>query len=226
MYLTPAARRRAGEVLAASLEPGGVLLIGASDPLMDVAGLAHTRAPHGLAYHLAGSSAAEADVIRGASSPAPPRPPQEVRTPTRMPTPAPSPAPVGAPPQVDASLELRALVDDGRADEARQLLAAAIAEDPMDAQLRRLAATLLLDGADPAGAAREARASLYLDPERGVAHVLLAHSLRALGRAEAAEREYRRAAAVLARADGAGLDDAEAGLSALVQQLTEGAGRG
>jgi chemotaxis protein methyltransferase CheR len=231
MYLTPDAVRRTAQVLASSLELDGHLVIGASDPLPEIEGLVRDREPQGIVYRNPSASGMNVAAARApAERPSAPRSGPPVAAPSAKPTrtaPAAASRPIvaRAEPAPPAS-RVRALVEEGNAPEARKLLATAIADDPLDPELRCLAATLLLDGSDPSGAAREARAALYLDPHHAVAHVLLAHAQRALGRTEAADREYRRAASVLAQADPADAREADGTLSALLRQLTERADHG
>lgn len=107
---------------------------------------------------------------------------------------------VATPPLEAPHRRLHALVDAGRTRDANDVLAAALADEPLDPELRYLAAALHLDAGEADAAVREARAALYLDPALSVAHLLLGHAMRALGQDEASARSYRRAARALARA--------------------------
>jgi chemotaxis protein methyltransferase CheR len=111
----------------------------------------------------------------------------------------PKPAPVTADEQVT---RVRAALAQGRYDEASQLAAEAVEVEPMRAEAFYLRGLALIDLGDDEQALVELRKAVYLDPQMGFAHFLLAGVLDRTGDRSAAAREYAAAADTLGLAPG------------------------
>ena len=109
----------------------------------------------------------------------------------------------------------------GRRDAARDAAAAVAERAPLLASAHFLHGLALSDGGDDAAARDALRRAVYLDPDDGLAHLVLAGVHSRLGARAAASREYRAAAAALRRrppVDVAGvLDGQDADVDALVR---------
>ena len=121
---------------------------------------------------------------------------------------APAAAPGGAPGQAtddapaagaDAAVVLRAALERGRYDEAALLAAQAAADEPLRADVHYLRGLALVEAGRHGEALAPLRRAVYLDPDAGLPHFLLARALEDVGDAAAAAREYRAAAASLGR---------------------------
>jgi chemotaxis protein methyltransferase CheR len=108
-----------------------------------------------------------------------------------------------APPVADQEIAgARAALGQGRYDEAAQLAAEAVAVEPMRAEAFYLRGLALVDLGDDEQALVELRKAVYLDPQMGFAHFLLAGVLDRLGDRAASAREYAAAADTLGLAPG------------------------
>jgi len=174
--------------LHATLAEGGWLVLGASDPplwahadfetvVLDGAvalrrrfgSVAASRGPEPIEVH-------RADTIRAAETPASvPSSAPAARTATQPPTSAPRSvireAPVATANGVAAAVRALADVDERSAEQA---CVAAIAVDPMSAELHHVRAILLLAQGRLAEAREAARRAIYLVPDLAVGHFVLA----------------------------------------------------
>jgi chemotaxis protein methyltransferase CheR len=117
-----------------------------------------------------------------------------------VPLPArPKQRPVSADDQV---ARVRGALAQGRYDEAAQLAAEAVQVEPMRAEAFYLRGLALIDVGDDEQALVDLRKAVYLDPQMGFAHFLLAGVLDRLGDRAAAAREYAAAADTLGLAPG------------------------
>jgi Flp pilus assembly protein TadD len=99
---------------------------------------------------------------------------------------------------VDALLDqTRAALADGRYADAAQLATDAAAQAPLRAEAFYLRGLALVDLGQDEEALVELRKAVYLEPERGFAHFLLAGVLDRLGKPVLAAREYGAAADTL-----------------------------
>lgn len=219
IYFAPEAVARVARHLADALAPGGWLVTGSSDPLLEgVAELEPTATAAGLVYRRSSATIDDGAAARGTvetvaarrrpSLPAVvPAPPAVVPVPA--PNPAPNPAavrpirPAASSPAKDdeggdeAVRAIRALGDAGDLAGALDAAVDAIARFPLHTELRFLQGVVLLESGRPAEAATSARAALYLDPGLVMAHLALARAEVALGHRDAARRSLRNAAARL-----------------------------
>jgi tetratricopeptide (TPR) repeat protein len=99
----------------------------------------------------------------------------------------------------DRLAEARLALTDGRYAEAAALAASVAALEPLRADAHRLRGDALVALGEDDAALVALRKALYLDPDDGMAHFLLAGALARTGSAAAAAREYRAASAVLGR---------------------------
>jgi chemotaxis protein methyltransferase CheR len=117
--------------------------------------------------------------------------------------PVPVPKQKPKPPSADELVvQTRAALAAGRYDEAARFAAEAVAVEPMRAEAFYLGGLALVDLGDDDRALVELRKAVYLDPQMGFAHFLLAGVLDRLGDAQAAAREYAAAADTLGLAPG------------------------
>lgn len=213
IYLTAEGLRSATAALHDALAPGGWLLLGASDPVLDHPGLDRSVGRHGVTYRRAGAPAGHGGAdpspvpygrtsrstlhgsgtgrpaTRRARSQAPPEPRGGGRSAPPVAT-----RPAATPDVVSA---IRSLGDRGDLRAASELAEAAVAADPADARLRYLAATVHLGAGDPATAAVAATAAIFLDPRLVAAHLLLAQAAQQSGHLARAQRSYRNALELL-----------------------------
>ncbi len=197
MYLTPAGLATASAQLAAGLAPDGWLVTASSDPdLSGLAGLAAVRTPWGVAYRHRRAPVAS-------DEPAPVAPPIRRRQPARAAVPAPARSPRPAAPLPSSTTataaEIQTMGDAGHLDAALRAAEQALRADPLNYDLHHLRAVALLATGRWAEAEVEARASVYLAPNRPEAHAVLGHARSRLGRTGTAARSLR-TAAVLAEA--------------------------
>lgn len=223
LYATDAAVDRIGRNLAASLRPGGWLITSACDPPLDVPSLEPVRIGDAFAYR----ALPTATPATPTTSAAPCRP---AHTPSLLPAAPPrSQGPADRPaPQSGADVLRRAtdLAAAGLHEAAIDLAELAASDSPLDAELRCLAALLHLHQRRPAAAAAAARASVCLDPDLGLAALVLGHAESALGNTDAAARSYRAAAALLGRSAAVGPtllaeQESPAHLAAVAAQLAD-----
>jgi chemotaxis protein methyltransferase CheR len=106
------------------------------------------------------------------------------------------PAPVVLPP-VDPVPGIRRALAHGRYDEAALLAAEAVTADPLRTDAHYLHGLALVEAGRDADALPALRRAVYLDPDAGLGHFLLAGALSRLGHGPAAAREYRAAASTL-----------------------------
>ncbi len=188
LYLTPEGIDRVARRLAAALAPGGWLLTASTDPdLSGHAGLTSVRTPFGIAYRRAPTLGA----VPGPARLQPARPAASVRAKPPPAAPVPSAAAVAR--------QVAALGDAGRVEVACRLAAAAVADHPLDGNLRRLYAVALLAERRWAEAAAEAKAAIYLAPDHPDGYAVLGHARRGCGRATDAARSLGTAASLAAR---------------------------
>jgi chemotaxis protein methyltransferase CheR len=117
--------------------------------------------------------------------------------------PVPVPKQKPKPPSADELVaRTRAALSQGRYDEAAGFAAEAVAAEPMRAEAFYLGGLALVDLGDDDRALVELRKAVYLDPQMGFAHFLLAGVLDRLGDPQAAAREYAAAADTLGLAPG------------------------
>lgn len=179
IYLSSDALVQVADSLHDALAPGGWLLVGASDPMLDHAGLELVVGEHGVAYR-------RADPRRSAA-----------------PAPRPGPKAAGSAPAPTKVLERRARAarrgpSSPRPAAVQRAPSATPPDAPVgDAQARLDAAVAHLDGGRYDDAAVEAAAARYLDPGLVGAHLLLAHACDVRGDHHRAARSYREALALL-----------------------------
>lgn len=219
LYLTPDAVAHVARRLYESLAPDGWLLTSPTDPpLAELAPFSVVTTAAGLVYRRPQDPVAASSSVfpmwepaLAAGSPAPPTPP-----PASVAAPASTVADrtvrgAWARPQArredgrEASLaaaraHLRDLMDRGWHADAASAVERATRAFPLDAELRYLAALVLLERGRDAEAAAEARRALYLDPTLAVAAIALGSALRRIGDLRAARQAYRSAVTLLADA--------------------------
>jgi chemotaxis protein methyltransferase CheR len=113
---------------------------------------------------------------------------------------APKPAP--APSAADLVAGAREALANGRYDDAADLAEQAVAVEPLRGEAFYLRGLALVDLGDDERALVELRKAVYLEPEMGFAHFLLAGVLDRLGDRAASAREYAAAADTLGLAPG------------------------
>jgi chemotaxis protein methyltransferase CheR len=96
-------------------------------------------------------------------------------------------------------LQVRALANRGRLDDAGAACAAALDQFPLSPELHLLHATLLARAGQFAETVVAARRALYLDPDLVMAHIVGADAMTRVGDLRGAERSLRAAASALAR---------------------------
>ena len=191
------------------LRPGGYLLLGHAETLWQVSD----------DFRLVplGSGDAAAFVYRLPEPQAPAAP--AVPAPRRRPR----PAPAVEEPAIDPAVAVREAVAQGRYDDAARAAAAALARQPLRADLHYLQGLALVDAGRDEAALVALRGAAYLAPEDGLAHFLLAGVLARLGDAAAARREYAAAAAALtARPPAAGTAELGGRSAAELARLCQG----
>ena len=105
-------------------------------------------------------------------------------------------------PPADLLPAVRQALSEGRYVDAAQLARLAADVDPLRADVHYLLGLALVDQGLDAEALPALRRAVYLDPDAGLAHFLLAGALARCGDRAAAAREYRAAAQVLSRESG------------------------
>jgi chemotaxis protein methyltransferase CheR len=116
---------------------------------------------------------------------------------------APAPVAEAAPPTADDLVTgARAALAKGRYDEASTLAGQAVEVEPLRGEAFYLRGLALVDLGDDERALVELRKAVYLEPEMGFAHFLLAGVLDRLGDRAASAREYAAAADTLGLAPG------------------------
>jgi chemotaxis protein methyltransferase CheR len=116
-----------------------------------------------------------------------------------MPAVAEAPVPVPIAPSRDPLDAVRTAIAAGKYDEAADLAAEVTAATPLWAQAHYLQGVALSNLGRDAEALIVLRKTVYLDPEHGLAHFLLAGALERSGEPVAASRSYRAAAGTLGR---------------------------
>lgn len=193
--------------LHATLRDGGYLLLGHAETLWKLSD------DFRLVVHSSGSASAflyrrqdagppTAPLVaprRTAPKPSVPPPLAGLRPAREMPGPPGAvPAAASCAP-TDPAPVLRLTLAQGRYEEAAQLAAQAAVDAPLRADLHYVHGLALVEAGRDADALPALRRAVYLDPDAGLPHFLLAGALRRLGDAAAAAREYRAAAATLGR---------------------------
>lgn len=198
IYFDAEVIRQVGLRLAASLAADGWLVLGPSDPLLDLKGLCRPEATrYGVVYHRSDDRSAPAERSARTWPLAPPSsaalrvaapviPPPVERTPPRSTSAAAEPSP-GMPPEVVAVLTL-AREHGVRAGEVgcRDQLA----RHPLSAGLHLAHATLLFDLGRAEEAEEALRRALYLDHDLLPAHLLRATLAEQRGDSAGAARTY------------------------------------
>lgn len=228
IYLSPDAIEKATCALRDALVPGGWLVTGAADPLLEVAGLERVPEAGCMLYRKSGPARntlvrPNAEAVSGDARPTASLrlSASEVELSTGPPEerPVASREPVRAPAKPEAAVRdgtatplsgrgrpstvppdacvVMSLIDEGRTAEAVNHLDQALADRPLDAQLRYLAAVLHLDGGQVEQAISEVRAALYLSPDLAVAHLLLGAIQASRGQEREALRCFGNAAELL-----------------------------
>ncbi|MEX2292036.1 MAG: CheR family methyltransferase [Mycobacteriales bacterium] len=172
--------------LHTALRNGGYLLLGHSETLWQVS--------ESFRLVALGSADTAAYVYRRLDEPAPQRRavlPQSRCTEPACPDPAAGTAPVGDLPAVREALA------GGRYADAARLARLSAEADPLRAEVHYLLGLALVDQGLDGEALPALRRAVYLDPDAGLAHFLLAGALARCGDPAAAAREYRAAAATL-----------------------------
>lgn len=192
LYLTGEALQQAAVTLRDALRPGGWLFLGPSDPLPPTDGLEQaTGRAHG-AYRRIGAEGAREPTaaFRGPVRGGPPRS-----------QPPPRPSRVARPPTTDdvagSAAEVKALAAAGDREAAERLMDQATGREPLDAELRYLAAALHLRAGRPEAAAAAARAAVYLDGSLAVAHLMLGRAEQLCGNTARARRSFATALELL-----------------------------
>ena len=176
--------------LESALDPGGQLILGATDRL--------TSSTHQLAGIAARRPQAPGAKAPGASKP---RPGAALRGPTGKPEPrGRAPLPTQAPGKqgVDDAL---AAANGGDYNEAIEITARALAADPLDAEAYFVRGLAELAAQDPPSAISSLRRALYIDPTFALAAFQLGRAQDLRGDARAARRAYRQALHSLDPAD-------------------------
>lgn len=213
IYLRRHALSEVSATLRDALLPGGWLIVGSSDPLLRIDGLDVVRTDHGLAYRRASDLDRSPVATNGPSPERRPFVASESRTSGRQgcdqpaaatrgrAVPArsrPEPIPSAPEPQMTTSesgaealaTAVSSIADGGDVTAAEELLDAAIAEHPVDASLRVLAATLHLHAGRHDDAVADATGAIFLEPDLIVAHLLLGRAEELRGHAVAARRSF------------------------------------
>jgi chemotaxis protein methyltransferase CheR len=128
-----------------------------------------------------------------------PRRTEKAAKPAARPAPKPAPAPPSAD---DLVARTRAALAKGRYDEACALAERAVEVEPLRGEVFYLRGLALVDLGDDERALVELRKAVYLEPDMGFAHFLLAGVLDRLGDRAASAREYAAAADTLGLAPG------------------------
>lgn len=195
-----------------ALVPGGWLVLGASDPGIEMYapfelvfsgdGRLHYRrsiggpAQSGIADEANGGQRASRPA-RAAGRPRPIAPsPRAMTAPPALSVSRPVP-PVQLP--GDLVTQVRALADAGRHSAAEQLVGAGLDAMPASAELHYLSAIILLERGTPVPAAAAARRACYLAPDLVVAGIALGAALRHAGDLRGARQAYRRVRFQLSR---------------------------
>lgn len=184
LYLTREQGAAVVRGLAASLAPGGWLVLGSADPHHHAASLLErVRGPAGSLYRRGDTSPVQAPPRRGRRRQLRPRTAPHASAGSRaqrrehVPTSSAHSEPVSV---------LHGCERD-------------LAERPLDAELHARHATLLLEAGQPVRARWAATAALFLAPDLAAAHVLLGRAHLALGEPVPAERAFRNAQRLLDR---------------------------
>jgi chemotaxis protein methyltransferase CheR len=110
------------------------------------------------------------------------------------------PEPVEAPPDTTTDLRrARALADQGRLEEARDLCEAALARDRLDPEAHLLLAAIHQERGELGAAMAALRRAIYLAPDCGPAHFLLGSLLLRQGKRRPGQRSLETAASLLNR---------------------------
>lgn len=205
----PTTRALMGRVHA-SLRDGGFLLLGHSETLWQV--------NEDFRLVPLGSGDDTTFVYRRADAPqhatpvpAAPVPDVPLPRPARSGRTRPAPVPASGPGRAgrgvvrsDLVTDVRTALAQGRYDEAARLARRAAVGEPLRADVHYLLGLALVDLGREAEALPALRRAVYLDPDAGLAHFLLAGALHRSGDPVAAAREYRAAARTLGRRPGDG----------------------
>lgn len=208
MYLTAEAREVALGNLRNALVPGGWLFLGPSDPVVELDGLACRATGAGIAYERGGRKvgqrsgplvASPEPALQPRSDGAPAEPAAGTPQLPALDRPAPHVADDDRGPDAgdDVAATIWALAAGGDDEAASRLLEAAIAVDPVDAELRYLAAMLHLGAGRRDEAVRSGVAAVYLDPGLAVAHLVLGQAQQLSGNDRLSRRSYLNAFALL-----------------------------
>ncbi len=192
--------------LHASLRDGGYLFLGHSETLWQVSEqfrLVTLGRDTGAAYVYRREDGVAAAPVKSAATAARVAAPRRTDEPARMTVAEPSAARAARPrrtdaPPTDARLgDVREALADGRYADAARLAALAATREPLSADAHYLLGRALVEQRQDVVALTALRRAVYLAPEAGLAHFLLAGALGRTGDPAAAAREYRAAAATL-----------------------------
>jgi chemotaxis protein methyltransferase CheR len=201
IYFDAASVRAVGRRLARALAPGGWLMLGASDPMLEgVAGLQAVTFGSGVVYHRAPAEPAQVIPPPEEIEPVSDRKSEDVsiESPAAIET-----ATSRNDDEVHAAIEqLRGVADAGSTNEALELAAALIDRFPLAAELHLLHAMLLVDLDRTEMAEGALRRALFLDASSAIAHFRLALVLRRNGNNAAAARSFQNAIAAAERTSG------------------------
>jgi chemotaxis protein methyltransferase CheR len=219
LYLTPEHGAAVVERLAASLAPGGWLLLGSADPHHHVVSLLdRVRTASGALYRRGDgrpalsspSPSPSSRTRRGCSKARPPRPSahnslQAATVDRGTSTGLPSSAPASMP-------------QDDEGEDPLRSCERALAEEPLEPRHHVRYATLLLEAGRAVSAVRAATAAVFLAPDLAPAHVALGRAHLALDETISAARAFRNARELLA---GLPEDGAVAGSSVRAGRLRQ-----
>jgi chemotaxis protein methyltransferase CheR len=189
--------------LHAALRDGGYLLLGHSETLWQVSDaftLVALGSGDSAAYLYrrldAPARAERRTVLPDRRTAAEPTPVERRVAERRAPHPFVPPQPVSD----DVLSAAREALSEGRYEDAARLARLAADADPLRAEVHYLHGLALVDLGRDGEALPPLRRAVYLDPDAGLAHFLLAGALARTGDRAAAAREYRAAALALTRA--------------------------
>ncbi|MBY0522028.1 MAG: hypothetical protein K2R98_01430 [Gemmataceae bacterium] len=201
IYFDTATTRNVARRLLACLAPGGWLVTGSCDPQLAAhAPFETVLTDAGLFYRKEGGAPVEGLQPRFRPAPAAPQlPASESLAESRLPVMRELPADVlvAIPDPSDAVGRIRALANVDLA-EAEHACTAALAQQPLAAELHYLHAVLLLGRGDKGAAIHALRRVTFLDPSLAVAFLTLGTALEYRGDRAGARRAYRNASRLAA----------------------------
>lgn len=210
IYFDRTTTKRLMQRLHGCLRPGGYLFLGHAETLWQVSDdFALVPLGDAFVYRRADPTAERRAILPDRRTENEPRPTRADRrrgpvdrrlapvTVTTSDEPADMSSPVA--PEVDPLVDVRTAVAEGRYDDAARLAAEVTAATPLRGEAHYLHGLALGNLGRDAEAVVVLRKAVYLDPDDGFAHFLLAHSLGRTGEPRAAALSYRAAATTLGR---------------------------